>query len=163
MIGAARLDSQVYEDVEANPATTGTAFLVVVTASVAASIGAGVGNVTGIIGVTVGALATWMVWVGLTYLIGTRILPERGTEATIGQLLRTTGFSASPGVLRIFGFIPVFGWLIFLVVTIWMFLSFIVAVRQALDYSGTGRAVAVCVLGWVIHGLLFFGFVFTAM
>ena len=163
MIGAARLDAQVYEDVEANPATTGAAFFVVVAASVAASIGAGVSDVGGVIGVTLGAMATWMVWVGLTYVIGTRILPESSTDATIGQVLRTTGFSASPGILRIFGFMPVFGWLIFLTVTIWMLLSVVVAVRQALDYSGTGRAVAVCILGWVIHGLLFFAFVFTAI
>jgi hypothetical protein len=163
MIGAARLDAHVYEEVEANPGATGTALLVVVTASVAAAIGAGVMNVSGIVGVTMGAVATWMVWVGLTYLIGTRILPEHGTEATIGQVIRTTGFSASPGVLRIFGFIPFFGWLIFLGATIWMFLSFVIAVRHALDYTGTGRAAAVCILGWIVHGLLFFAFVFTAI
>jgi hypothetical protein len=163
MIGAARLDAQVYEDVEANPATTGAAVFVVVAASMAASIGAGVSDAGGMIGVTLGALASWMVWVGLTYLIGTRILPEIGTHATIGQVVRTTGFSASPGILRILGFMPVIGWLIFLAVTIWMLLSFVVAVRQALDYTGTGRAVAVCILGWVIHGLLFFAFVFTAI
>jgi hypothetical protein len=163
MIGAARLNVQVYEDVEANSATTGTAMLIVVAASVAGAIGAGVINPAGIVGVTVGAIATWMVWVGLTYLIGTRILPESATQATIGQLLRTTGFSASPGILRIFGFVPVFGWLIFLTVTIWMLLAFVVAVRQALDYTGTGRAVAVCILGWIIHGLLFFAFVITAI
>jgi hypothetical protein len=163
MIGAARLDIQVYEDVEADPATTGAAFIVVIAASAAASIGAGVNDVAGIIGVTLGAVATWMVWVGLSYLIGTRILPETGTHATIGQVLRTTGFSASPGILRILGFMPVIGWLIFLTATIWMLLSFVVAVRQALDYTGTGRALAVCILGWVIHGLLFFAFVFTAI
>jgi hypothetical protein len=163
MIGAARLDSRVYEDIEANPGTTAGAVFVVVAASIAAAIGSGVTNLAGMIGVTVAAAATWILWVGLTYVIGTRVFPGRDTEATIGQVLRTTGFSASPGVLRIFGFVPVLGWLIFLAVTIWMLLTFIVAIRQALDYSGAGRAVAVCVLGWVIHGLLFFAFVITAI
>jgi hypothetical protein len=153
----------VYEDVEANPAANGGAAFVVVVASVAAAIGAGVTDIAGIIGVTIGAVATWIVWVLLTYVIGTRILPGSETKATIGQVLRTTGFSASPGVLRIFGFLPTFGWPIFLGVTIWMLLAFVVAIRQALDYSGSGRAAAVCILGWLIHGLLFFAFVITAI
>jgi hypothetical protein len=163
MIGAARLDAETYEQVEADPATTGGAVFVVLAASVAASIGAGVTNPGGIVGVTLGAVATWMVWVGLTYVIGTRMLPESQTHATIGEVLRTTGFSASPGILRIFGFLPAIGWPIFLGVTIWMLLAFVVAVRQALDYAGSWRALAVCVLGWLIHGVLFFAFVVTAI
>ena len=138
MIGAARLDPQVYEEVEANPATNGGAVFVVLAASVAAAIGAGVTDAAGILGVTLGAVATWMVWVVLTYVIGTRVLPGKETEATIGQVLRTTGFSASPGILRIFGFLPIFGWPIFLGVTIWMLFAFVVAIRQALDYTGSG-------------------------
>jgi hypothetical protein len=27
-------------------------------------------------------------------------------------------------------------------------------VRQALDYRSTARAVGVCVLGWIIHGII---------
>jgi hypothetical protein len=163
MIGAARLDVDTYEQVEADPATTGGAALIVLAASAAAAIGAGVTDIAGIIGVTLGAIATWMVWVGLAYAIGTRVFPGTETVATIGQLLRTTGFSASPGILRVFGFIPVLGGPIFLGVTIWMLLTFVVAVRQALDYTGSGRAIAVCVLGWLIHSLLFFAFVITAI
>jgi hypothetical protein len=163
MIGAARLDPLTYEQVEADPATTGGAVLIVLAASVAASIGAGVTTPGGILGVTLGAMATWMVWVGLTYVIGTRILPESQTRATLGEVLRTTGFSASPGILRIFGILPAIGWPIFFGVTIWMLLAFVVAVRQALDYTGSRRALAVCVLGWLIHGVLFFAFVITAI
>jgi len=44
-----------------------------------------------------------------------------------------------------------------------MLFTFVVAVRQALDYSSTGRALAVCLLGWIIHGVLFFGFVLVAL
>ena len=163
MIGAARLDAQTYERVEADPAKTVAAVFVVVLASIAASIGIGVTDLGGLIGVTLGAMATWVVWVGLTYVIGTRILPETQTDATLGEILRTTGFSASPGILRIFGFLPTIGWAIFLGVTIWMLFAFVVAVRQALDYAGSRRALLVCVLGWLIHGILFFAFVVTAI
>jgi hypothetical protein len=163
MIGAARLDSQTYERVEADPGTTAAAVFVVVAASVAASIGIGVKDLGGLLGVTLGAIATWMVWVALTYVIGTRIFPERQTHATIGEVLRTTGFSASPGILRIFGFLPAVGWAVFLGVTIWMLFAFVVAVRQALDYAGSPRALLVCLLGWLIHGILFFAFVVTAI
>jgi hypothetical protein len=43
-----------------------------------------------------------------------------------------------------------------------MLLTFVVAVRQALDYASSARALAVCLLGWLIHGVLFFAFVRTA-
>jgi hypothetical protein len=90
-------------------------------------------------------------------------LPEPSTHADVGEVLRTTGFSASPGVLRIFAAIPGLGIPIFIGVTIWMLCTFVVAVRQALDYGSTGRALAVCVLGWLLHGLLFFAFVRAAI
>ena len=163
MIGAARLDALTYERIEADPRTTAAAVLVVVIASVAASIGIGVTDPGGILGVTLGAMATWMFWVALTYIIGTRVFPEAQTHVTIGELLRTTGFSASPGILRIFGLLPAVGWAVFLGVTIWMLFAFVVAVRQALDYAGSPRAFLVCVLGWLIHGVLFFAFVVTAV
>jgi hypothetical protein len=163
MIGAARLDAPTYERVEADPKTTAAAVFVVVIASVAASIGIGVTDPSGVLGVTLGAMATWMVWVALTYVIGTRVFPERQTHATIGEVLRTTGFSASPGILRIFGLLPAVGGAVFLGVTIWMLFAFVVAIRQALDYAGSPRAFLVCLLGWLIHGIVFFAFVVTAI
>jgi hypothetical protein len=36
------------------------------------------------------------------------------------------------------------------VATIWMFVAMIIAIRQALDYKSTGRAVVVCLIGWVM-------------
>jgi hypothetical protein len=86
----------------------------------------------------------------LAYLIGVYLLPEPATKADIGELLRTIGFSTSPGVLRIFAFVPILGPLLLLVVSIWLVMTMVVAVRQALDYESTLRAVAVCVIGWVI-------------
>ncbi len=148
MIGAAKLDVQTYEEVEADATAMGQSMWVVVLSSVAAGIGTG----EGIIGLVVGSLAAligWFVWALVTYLVGTKMLPEPQTEADVGQLLRTTGFSASPGLLRVLGVVPGIGLLAVGVANIWMLVSMVVAVRQALDYSGTGRAVGVCIIGWL--------------
>ena len=84
------------------------------------------------------------------YIIGTKLLPEPQTHSDLGELLRTTGFSASPGLLRVLGVIPLIGELIILAVSIWMLIAMIIAVRQALDYQSTGRAVGVCLIGWFV-------------
>ena len=151
MVRAAKLDSALYEEVEADSSALGQAMGVVAIASIAAGIGnMAYGGVTGLIGGVIAALIGWFIWAGLTYLIGTKILPEPQTEADIGQLLRTLGFASAPGVLRVFGFIPILGPIIFLISSIWMLVATVVAVRQALDYKSTGRAVGVIIIGWIV-------------
>ncbi len=160
MIGAAKLDTATFEEVEADKSALGQAMLVVVLSSLAAGIGnvvrqGGLGLIVGIIA----GLLGWLLWAWLTYFIGTKILPDVATEADLGQLLRVTGFSASPGLLRIFGAVPLLGPVIFFITAVWMLVAFVIAVRQALDYRSTWRAVAVCLIGWVVY-LVFFA-VFT--
>jgi hypothetical protein len=155
MIGAARLDAATYEEVEADSRANGQAVAVVVLSAVAAGIGgAGAAGLKGAVFGLVSALVGWYIWALLTWFIGTRILPEPQTQADVGQLLRTTGFSASPGILRVFGFVPLLGGLIAFVTGIWMLASMVVAVRQALDYRGTGRAVGVCLIGFLVYLLI---------
>lgn len=155
MIGAAKLDVHTYEEVETDTTAFGQAMAVVILSSVAAGIGmAGRQQAMGLLAGTVGGLVGWFIWAWLTYFIGTRLLPMPQTHADWGQLLRTTGFAASPGILRVLGFIPVLGALVFFAVGIWMLAAFVVAVRQALDYTSTLRAVGVCLIGWIIYGIL---------
>ena len=125
---------------------------VVVLASIAAGIGSG--GLVGLSGFfigTVGALISWFIWAALTYFIGTKILPEPTTRADIGELLRTTGFSSSPGLIRVFGLVPGLTTIVFLVSGVWMLTAMIIAVRQALDYQSTFRAVGVCIIGWIVQ------------
>lgn len=159
MVGAARLHPGTYEDVEADTKANGQAVAVVVISSLSAAIGVGAIDARSILGMLVVSILSWLIWVLLTLFIGTRLLPGSVTHADFGQVLRTTGFSASVGILRILGVLPAVRGPIFAVVSIWMLITFVIAIRQALDYSSTGRAVAVCFLGWLIHGILFFGFV----
>jgi hypothetical protein len=152
LIGAAALDVAIYEEVEADLGATGQALLVVVLSSVAAGIGVTGrgGSGRGIIFISIVALLAWAAWALLTYVIGTQILPEPQTRADVGELLRTIGFASTPGVIRAVGIMPGATIPAFAIAAVWMLVAMIVAVRQALDYRSTGRAIAVCVLGWVL-------------
>ena len=163
LLGSASLNPRSYEDVESDPRANIQAVGVVLLSSLAAALGTGIRDLESTVSLLIVALASWIVWVFLTLLIGSQVLPVGETRVDFGQLLRTTGFSASPGILRILGLVPVIGWVLFLLATVWMLFSFVVAVRQALDFKTTGRALAVCLLGWIIHGIVFFGFVLTAV
>ena len=153
MFRAARLDPHLYEEVEADTTALPQAMLVVVLSSVTVGI-AGIGRGAGlgfIIINTIVALAGWYIWAFLTYWIGTRLLPEPQTQATHGDLLRTLGFAAAPGVIRILGIIQPLSTIVLLIANVWMLAAMVIAVRQALDYSGTLRALGVCVIGWIIQ------------
>ena len=148
MIGAAKLNVGVYEEVEADRSATGQAMAVVLLSSVAAGVGAAALGMGILAGVVV-ALVSWVIWAYLTYLVGTRLFPEPQTQADMGQLMRTLGFAQSVGVLRVFGGVPGLGPLLLSIVSIWMLVAMVVAVRQALDYTTTWRAAGVCIVAWV--------------
>ena len=161
MIRAAKLDVNLYEEVEADKQATGQAMGVVVLSSLAAGIGSiGATGLSGLIVGTLVALIAWFIWAFITYFVGTKILPEPQTSADYGELLRTIGFSSSPGLVRILGIIPVLGSFIFIVSGIWMLVAMIIAVRQALDYKSTLRAVGVCIIGWIVQ-MVVLGIVFA--
>jgi len=156
IIRATKLDINLYEEVESDTTATWQASLVVVLASLAIGTGigiaglfkmAGVWSVFGLLIILTGSIILWISWSLFAYFIGTKILKGSKTSTTIGELLRTTGFSVSPGVLGIFVFIPVVGGIIWLVVSMWVIISGIVAVRQALDFT-TGRAIGTCLASW---------------
>jgi len=156
MIRAAKLDASLYEEVEADKKAMGQAMTVVILSSAAAGIGTiGAIGLKGLILGTIAALVGWFIWAYLTYAIGTKLLAEPQTKADYGELLRTIGFSSSPGVLRLFGIIPMLGNIINLICSIWMLVAMIIAVRQALDYKSTWRSVAVCLIGFIVQIIVF--------
>lgn len=156
MIRAAKLDVTLYEEVEADKGAMGQAMGVVVLSGVAAGIGTiGMMGIKGLVLGTIVALAGWFIWAFLTYYIGTRLLPEPQTKADYGELLRTIGFSSSPGVLRVLGIIPMMGSILSFICGIWMLVAMVIAVRQALDYKSTWRAVGVCLIGWIVQIVIF--------
>ena len=150
-IGAAKLDPAVYEEVEHDPNAMGQAVTIIVIVALAAGIGAATSGLVGIIANVVVSLVGWCIWATVTWLVGTRLFGTPQTDADFGQLFRTLGFAATPGVISILGFIPVLGIFVGLLAFLWQLAAMVVAVRQALDYRGTGRALVVCGLGLLAY------------
>ena len=154
LTGAAMLNPAVYEDVESDSSATVQAFTVVLMSSLAAGVGIlGPDRIRPLTLVVVSlmALALWVVWAVLTFEIGARIIPSSNTHATPGELLRTIGFATAPGLFRLIAAVaPGVRFAVFAVTAVWMLAAMIVAVRQALDYTSTLRAVVVCGLGWTL-------------
>ena len=155
MIRVSRLDVHMFEEVEADTSATRQALSVVALVALATGI-ASLGT-TGLSGLFAGAaiaIAGWAIWAWLLYFIGTKILPSHETHADWGQLARTVGFAQSPGVFRVLGVVPVVGGIIFLVASVWMLVAMVIAVRQALDYTSTWRAIGVVLLSFIPYAVL---------
>lgn len=152
LMGAAMLDVATYEEVEADRSATVQALGIVVLSSLAAGIGArgssgSAAAFSFFAAASVLALITWASFALITFEIGARILPAADTRGDVGELLRTLGFAATPGLVQIFGILPGAAVPVFTLAIVWTLAASIVAVRQALDYTSTRRALAVCCLG----------------
>ena len=152
LVGAALLRSETYEQVEADRSATLQSGVVVALSAIAAGIGSFEnGGLRGVAWGMLAALVGWYLWAYVTYWIGTRWLPGPETSADHGELLRTIGFSSAPGILRALGAVGGLGGILYVVCGLWMLMTMVVAVRQALDYRSTGRAIAVCAIGFPIY------------
>jgi hypothetical protein len=152
MIRAARLDASLYEEVEADTTATGQAAIVVVASSLAAGVGSMSGmGIGGLLLATTTALLGWVVWAVLIYVVGVKVLPEPTTKSDVGEMLRVLGFASAPGILRVLGVVKALSGITTLIASVWMIAAMVIAVRQALDYTSTGRAVAVCLIGFAVQ------------
>jgi len=152
---AAMLDACLYEEVEADRAALPQAAAVVLLASLALGIGSFPNSGwTGIAIMTVAAFVGWVGWASITYGIGVWLLPGAHTRSDPGELLRTIGFSAAPGIFAVLGVVPGANPWVFLFVGGWLLTAMVIALRQALDYCTTLRAIAVCAIGFPLSALL---------
>ena len=154
MIGAAKLNVDTYEEVEADKSATGQALLVVLLVTVASVVGTlllgdDVDVVRALVVGIIRGVVSWALWALVTMLIGTTILKTEKTEADWGELARTTGFAQTPGILNVLVFVPAVGGLIVLVAFIWSIVAMLIGVRQALDYTSTWRAFFVVLLALI--------------
>lgn len=151
MAGAMKADLKTFQEIEADPTAIGQAVTVILIAGVASI----VGNVWRL-GLSVGVMTLianligYALWTLLVVLIGTKVMPEPTTKADFNEAFRVIGFTAAPGVFNVLAIIPFLGPIISFVVWVWMVVIGVVAVREVLDYSNTGRAIIVCLLAAVI-------------
>lgn len=156
MIRAAKLDESLYQEVEADRQAPVQGAMVVVLSAMAAGVGITLyGGVRGFFLESMQAMVGWYAWALAACLLGTRLLPEQETKADYWELLRTISFSSAPGLIRVLGIIPGLSDFVFGLASAWMLGSMVVAVRAALDYTTTWRAVAACALGWIVQKLFF--------
>ena len=151
IIRAIKLDPTLYEEVEADEQALGQALLVVLFSSLAAGAGSATHNFMVVVVGAISSLAGWFIWAYLIHWIGTKLLPEPQTQSNPKELLRVLGFASAPGLLRVLGAFPFLRVLIFVITAIWMIAAMVIAIRQALDYTSTFRAVLVCVIAWFIQ------------
>ncbi len=150
IVRAAKLDTALYEEVEHDKGANWQAFWIVVLSGLAAGLGGARAGPGGLIAGIAVALGLWLLWAGITLLVGTKLLSGPATQANYGQLMRTLGFAAAPGLIRVIGIIPFLYGITSLVASIWMLLATIVAVQTALDYKDVWRATVVVLVGWII-------------
>ena len=151
---AIKIDPNLYEEVENDKSATIQAASVVILSSLAAGIGAihlGVSNF--ILGPLL-SLVSWYFWAFLIFIVGTKLFPDNETKSDHGELLRTIGFSSAPGLIRVFGFTPELMSITFIGAGIWMLIAMVIAVRQALDYDSTWRAIGVVVIGFLVQAIV---------
>lgn len=149
VIGAIKLDSATYEEVERDSSAMTQALMVVGVAAVAAAIGGADGGGEGIIGALISSLLGWIVAGVIAYFVGTKILPGANTSTSISEVLRVTGFAYAPTILYVFGFIPVIGAIVVLVAFVLAIIAYVVALRATFDAT-TGRAIGIAVISWVV-------------
>jgi Yip1 domain len=155
VVGAMKLDPNAFEDVERDTTAIGQSVGVIVLAAVAA----GIGNVYygGLRGIIYGACMSvvgFLVWSLIVWLVGTKLMPEPTTKADFAETFRVLGFSAAPGLASVITIIPILGWLLMLLIWLWQIAAMVIAVRQVLDYSTTGKAVVVVIIGWIVNIIL---------
>ena len=155
------LDVNFYEEVEKDKKFTDQAMMTVALVSIVQGLMiAGFAPIALVQGI-LGSLIRFVIWAFFIAFVGTRILPEPETESNTGELIRTLGFAYAPGLLVVLKIVPIIRTFVDPVVTILQLAAMTIAVRQALDFNSTVRAVGVCIVAFILMIValtLFIGF-----
>jgi hypothetical protein len=147
---AARLESALYEEVESDRGAMGQSVAVILLSGVASGIGSLlIGDLIGLLNAVALSVAAWLSCGAAAWTVGTRVLAEPATRANFAEVLRVTGFASAPGLLRVFGIVPILGGLVFVLTGFWMLAAMVIAIRQTLDYRSTWRALVVAGIAWI--------------
>ena len=153
---AIKIDIELYEEVEKDKKATIQAGIVVVLSSLAAGVGALQMGMSNFLLAPVMSLLSWYVWAYVIYFVGVKLLGDRKTKSSHGELLRTIGFSSAPGLIRVFGITPDLMIVTFIGSAFWMLACMVVAVKSALDYESMWKAFGVVVIAWLFQAFFLF-------
>jgi hypothetical protein len=144
LVGALKLEADVYEEIEHDPSALGQAAGVVALGALAQGLAFVHVGFGGVVGGIVAGLIGWVLATAVVWAIGVKLMDH---TSDFSELLRTLGFASAPKVLMVIGLLPIgpLRGLLSVAVAILTLVAFLIAVRQALDVS-TGRAAWVCVL-----------------
>jgi hypothetical protein len=157
LLGVVKLEQPVYEAIKRDAGSLGQAALVVLLTALATNVWVALfapsGAVRAVGGVVLAFLA-WLLFAALAWWLGRQWFAPRWAAPDFGQMLRLTGFATAPNLLNLFGFVPLLGWLILMVASIWSLITAYTAVRVGL--SATDRnALIVTFLAYVANAVLF--------
>ncbi len=160
MMGAAMFNADTYEEIEADPGAIGQAIGVVLLVTLCGMVGGLIGGLlsgAGLLAIVLGLVAglvfgilRWALWVSVISLVGGMMLRTSNTQTSWAEIGRVVGFAYTPGVLSVFSFVPFIGNLFPIVAFVWTAAAVTLAVRQALDFESTGRAIVVVLISAVI-------------
>ena len=159
VLGVSVFDGGTFEAIEADRSATRQAVLVVLASSLAGAIAASRSlepRLTFIAAFILVAVVTWLGWAHLILRIGGRQFRRPETQVDYGELIRTTGFAAAPGMLQILALVSTISTPVFVATWIWMWAAMVFAVKHSLDTRSTWHAIVVCgaALGVVLAGVM---------
>ncbi len=149
VMGVLRLVSKVYLDIAADNTATTQAAIVVAAAAIAGAIGGIRNGGEGIIGGLLTAIISWVIFASVGWFVGTRLLGAPQAAGGSRRLLRTTGFAQAPGVLSVFGAIPIIGPILAVVAGIWGLITQVMAIREGLQVS-TSKAIVTAIVSFIV-------------
>ncbi|MBM04659.1 MAG: hypothetical protein CL766_07765 [Chloroflexi bacterium] len=157
IIGVLTLNVNTYEEIEADKNATIQSFSIVVLSSIVTAIilkpDTGFSLPNFISAIIIG-IFLWGLWALVTMFVGTKLLPTQETSSNWGELARTTGYAQAPKLFSIFALIPILTTIVLFIVGVWNLITMIIAIRQALDYTSTWRAVFVVLLGFLPYAII---------
>lgn len=155
ILGVFKLDRKVFEEIEHDESATTQAAIVVAIVAALSVVGTIIQMLFSLLGgndLNFGSLLlsvivtfvvtfiNWVVWSGVTFLVGTKLFKG---QATFTEMLRVIGFAYAPQML---GIIPCLG---SIVGGIWSLIASYFAIKEGLDLDDTGTIVTILV-GWLV-------------
>jgi hypothetical protein len=152
-IGVMALDPAAFEEIEGDRLAGLQSVAVVVLVCLAggfATRGLGLIGIPGFVAGAIVSLGAFLVWSVVVMTLGTITMAEPQTRSSMPEVLRVLGFSAAPGVLIAFAAMPAVAPVVCAIVAGWMIAAAVMGVQRALDYRSWTRAIAVCVVAWLL-------------